>query len=187
MEDPGLKPQKPPPSAAPDMDKKRIALLTLCDLSKAFDSVSHNILLEKSLNTTVDKFWFDNYLSGRSHAVRVNDTVSTKTDVMYGVPQGSISDPILFNIYVNDLSSNFNNCTLVQYAGDTQFLHTGTLESLNNLISNAEHALKAARTYFLKNGLKLNAKKTQCIFLGTRQIIPKIPENTTLKFHENLY
>ncbi len=43
---------------------------------------------------------------------------------------------------------------------------------------------KTARTYFLKNSLKLNAKKTQCIFLGTRQIIPKTPENTTLKFHD---
>ncbi len=49
---------------------------------------------------------------------------------------------------------------------------------------NAEHTLKSARTYFLKNGLKLNAKKTKCIFLGKGQIILKIPENTTLKFHD---
>ncbi len=54
------------------------------------------------------------------------------------------------------------------------------------MISNAEHTLRSARTYSLKNGLKLNAKKTQCIFLGTRQIIPKIPENTTPIFHDTI-
>ncbi len=83
-----------------NMDDKRIALLTLCDLSKAFDIVSHNILLEKLLITTVDNFWFDSYLSGRSQSVRVNDTVSTKTDVLYGVPQGSILAPC-YSIYMS--------------------------------------------------------------------------------------
>ncbi len=81
-----------------NMDNKRIVLLTMCDLSKAFDSVSHNILLEKLLNTTVDKFWFDDYLSGRSQSFRVHDTVSSKPDASYDVPQGSILGPILFNI-----------------------------------------------------------------------------------------
>ncbi len=66
----------------------------------------------------------------------------------------------------------------------TQFLHTGTLESLNNLISIAEHAFNTARTYFLRNGLRLNAKKTQFLSRGTRQIISKIPYNTTIKFHD---
>ncbi len=64
----------------------------------------------------------------------------------------------------------------------THFLHTGTLTDLNELIRNAQNTLESARKYFLENGLKLNAKKTQCTFIGTRQIIPKIPENTTLTF-----
>ncbi len=59
-------------------------------------------------------------------------------------------------------------CTLIQYADDTQFLHTETLDGLNNLIPNAELTLKTERTHFLKNSLKLHAKKTQWIFLRTR-------------------
>ncbi len=77
------------------MDSKKVSLLTLCDLSKAFDSVNHSILLEKLENTDIDKFWFDDYLKGRSQSVRLNNTVSSKTTVRYGVPQGSILGPIL--------------------------------------------------------------------------------------------
>ncbi len=164
------------------MDKKQISLLTLCDLSKTFDSVSHNILLEKLRRTSIDNFWFDNYLRERSQSVRLNSTQTRKTNVTHGVPQGSVLGPILFNIYVNDISQHLDNCILVQYADDTQFLHTGTPADLNTLITDAQNTLEGARKYFLENGLKLNAKETQCIFLGTRQIIPKIPDNTTLTF-----
>ena len=82
------------------------------------------------------------------------------------------------------MPERLGNCLLVQYADDTQFLHTGTLEKLNNLISNAEYTLSKAREYFLRNGLMLNTNKTQCIFIGTRQLISKLPENITIKFHD---
>lgn len=84
------------------------------------------------------------------------------------------------------MSAYLNDCLLVQYADDTQFLHTGTVAELNTLIRNAQHTLDTARKYFLENGLKLNTKKTQCIFIGTRQLIPKIPVNTTLTFHNTI-
>ena len=154
------------------MDKKRISLLTLCDLSKAFHSVSHDILLEKLKKVAIDTFWFNDYLGDRSQSVRLNQTISSKAAIKFGVPQGSILGPILFNIYVNDLSDYVTNCHLVQYADDTQFIHTGTPSQLNLLISEAERTLHRAREYFLMNGLKLNTKKTQCIFIGTRQLIP---------------
>ncbi len=52
-----------------NMDSKKVSLLTLCDLSMAFDIVNHNILLEKLENIAIDKFWFDDYLRGRSQSV----------------------------------------------------------------------------------------------------------------------
>lgn len=168
-----------------NMDKKRISLLTLCDLSKAFDSVSHNILLQKCAKINVDTFWLENYLINRTQSIRLNNVMSSKLEVTYGVPQGSILGPILFNIYVNDLPEYFNDCLLVQYADDTQFLHTGTLQELANLINKSEITLNKAREYFLRNGLMLNPNKTQCIFIGTRQIISRIPANTTIRFDGN--
>ena len=165
------------------MNKKCISLLTLCDLSKAFDSVSHQILTEKLKMAAVDSFWFENYLSGRSQSVRLNNTVSTTASVQYGVPQGSILGPILFNLYVNDMSQYFKNCSLIQYADDTQFVHTGTIAELPTIVSETERTLNRAREYFLRNGLKLNTKKTQCIFIGTHQLFPKIPEHTTITLH----
>ncbi len=69
-----------------NMNKKQISLLLLCELSKAFDSVSHHILLEKLRHTSIDNFWFDDYLEERTQWVRLNSTHSRKINVTHGVP-----------------------------------------------------------------------------------------------------
>lgn len=89
-----------------NMDNKRISLQTLCDLSKAFNSINHQILIEKLKMATVYAFWFEDYLSKRS-VCKSQNTVSIKASIMCGVPQSSILGPILFNLYVN-MSSYFN-------------------------------------------------------------------------------
>lgn len=164
-----------------NIDKKQISLLTLCDLSKAFDSVNHTILLQKLHLVNVDAFWFSSYLNNRTQSVRINNTVSSRQAVPYGVPQGSILGPLLFNIYVNDMPKHITNCILVQYADDTQFLHSGNINNISSIISKTENTLKQVRKYFLENGLKLNTNKTQCLFLGTRQLLAHIPHNTTIR------
>ena len=116
------------------MDNKKVSLVTLCDLSKAFDNVSHDILLTKCLKCNVDPFWFESYLSNRTQSVRLNDTVSDKTSISYGVPQGSVLGPNLFNIYVNDLTSFLPNCEVIQYADDTQLILSSNIDNLKGLI-----------------------------------------------------
>ncbi len=122
------------------LDNRKISLLSLCDLSKAFDSVKHSFLFAKCLKLKIDSFWFSSYLMDRTQSVKINNTISGIHKVEYGVPQGSILGPILFNIFVSDFAEHTKNCLLVQYADDTQVLHTGT-------INEQPHLLKTLRTH----------------------------------------
>ncbi len=105
-----------------NMDEKKISLVTLGDLSKAFDRVNHKILLDKLSKVNVDSFWFKECLRGRPQEVKVNNTLSNIKQTTFGVPQGSLLGPILFTIFVNNLSETINDCEAVQYADDTQFI-----------------------------------------------------------------
>ncbi len=96
----------------------------------------------------------------------------------YGVPQGSILGPILFSIYVNDLAEKIDGCFLIQYVDDTQFLTADTIDNLNNFISKTEEAMRKIKLYIITNGLLLNPKETQCISIGNRQLLPRIPPET---------
>ena len=118
-------------------------------------------------------------------SVRLENNISKNKIISYGVPQGSILGPILFSICVNDLHAHVN-CFLIQYADDTQFLHSGTIDDLNKIIKDTENTHDKCRDYFLRNGLMFNPSRTQCILIGNRQLLSKIPSNTTINFNGNI-
>ncbi len=109
-------------------------------------------------------FWFGEYLRGRTQAVRVNNTLSNITQITFSVSQGFTLGPILFTIFVNDSSETINDCEVVQYADDIQFIPSGTLDSITH-ITQAQTTLTRALTYFNTNGQMLNSSKTQCLFV----------------------
>ena len=76
--------------------------------------------------------------------------------------------------------------TVVQYANATQFLHADRLSVLGTLITQTETSLLAIQKYFLRNGLMLNTKKTQCIFIGNNQLISQIPNDTVIWINDTI-
>ena len=164
-----------------NIDNNEISLLCLCDLSKAFDSVSHSILLDKLNLHHIDSFWFKDYLSNRTQSVKVNKFISSKLNVEYGVPQGSVLGPLLFNIFINDLNTIAGQSLLVQFADDAQFLLSSKMQNIDHLINQAEETIERANRYFSENGLKVNSDKTQFIFIGSRNHIHQLPNNLNIR------
>jgi len=165
------------------IDSGHISLLILLDLSKAFDSINHKLLLEKLRNLQIDTFWFENYLLDRTQSVRVNNSMSTKKEIKFGVPQGSILGPILFSIFVNDLPSSVTHGMVTMYADDTQLLYTCQPHQLNEIKALAENDLSSLTRWYNSNGLKVNANKTQAILISSKASPKSMPPDFCINFN----
>ena len=109
------------------MDTSKFAIGIFLDLSKAFVTVNHSILISKLNRYGLDNIalnWFKNYLSNRQQYVSLNGYSSTKSRIIHGVPQGSILGPLLFLIYINDLAMSCKHLFPVLFADDTNLIAT---------------------------------------------------------------
>ena len=167
------------------MDANEIPLNVYIDLSKAFDSLNHKILLSKLKFYGVTGLSLDllySYLSNRKQCTLYNSTFSDFIGIKQGVPQGSILGPLLFSIYINDLPSSSNLFDFLMYADDTTLFCS--IDKLNrndrNIVIN-EHLDKVS-TWMKSNKLVLNSKKTKyMLFHKHNKIVPTLE----LKINDN--
>ena len=136
------------------------------------------LLLDKLEQYGVSSSWFRSYLSCRSQLIRGGS--STSLPLTHGVPQGSIVGPILFLIFVNDLSCFLPHGRIVSYADDTQILDSAPSNpsQLQGLKSRAEDNLQCLQQWFSANSLKMNAGKTCFTLFGTPNSVEKASEFT---------
>jgi len=158
------------------------------DLTKAFDLVNHNILLDKlSLYLKNDAVlaFFSSYLAHRTQCVYLNGMYSSCRKVKTGVPQGSILGPLLFCIYINDLPLHITDpevhCDM--FADDT-ILHSSS-RNLNTIQGRLQKSLSEVDMWCRSNAMVINPSKTKCMLLTTRQKKQRNPLRLQLDLSEN--
>ena len=150
------------------LSKRNHIIALFMDLSKAFDTIDHNILLHKLYNYGIRGVawsWIKSYLSNRQQFVSINDIKSPLSFLNCGVPQGSILGPLLFLIYINDIVNSSPILSFILYADDTNILLSH--RNLDELISIMNLELKNVSSWFKCNKLSLNISKTHFIHFQT--------------------
>ena len=167
------------------LDDGKISLLASLDLSAAFDTIDHNILLHRlkhdfGLSGTVLD-WFSSNLSGRIQSVSVHSHTSVPASVSCGVPQGSVLGPILFVLYTTPLSTVIERHSILHhsYADDTQLQNSATPDRLPNLIDSMRLCIDDIKDWMTDNKLKLNDDKTEVMIISSSRMSTalSIPES----------
>ena len=143
------------------LNNRQIAIAIFIDLTKAFDTVNHNILLKKLSLYGIRGLplkLLDSYLQNRTQTVIINNVPSSKKIVNVGVPQGSILGPLLFLLYINNLSQISDSSRSLLFADDTTICFRGP--NMVNLVSLVNSELEKLVGWANANRLTINLNKT---------------------------
>ena len=171
------------------MDSKKVSIMVLLDMSKAFDSIRHDILLSKLQNLDFSQGaldWFQSYLSNRQQCVRIGDAVSKVLPLEFGVPQGSILGPVLFTIYVNDLLSVPKRCLSASYVDDCKLYLSFSPAELPTSILALNEDLTRISQWCCKNSLLINPDKTKVLAVGLPQLLKKLSSFSITLFDKEI-
>ena len=148
------------------INKKKHSLAIFCNLKKAFDCCDHTILLSKLEKYGIrgsELLWFKSYLTDRKQFFALNSKSSLLTEVLLGVPQGSILGPLLFLLYINDLPLASKLFALL-FADDTTLLALSN--SVESLVEFVNIEFKKICDFFRTNKLMLHLDKTKILFFS---------------------
>ena len=166
------------------IDRKQISALVLLDMSAAFDTVDHEILLSRLHNnfgisgSALDLI--TSYLSDRTHSVLVNSHICDSCHVSTGVPQGSVLGPLLFSLYTTPLTYLLSESSLPfhLYADDTQSYISFTSDESIFALNLLSTMLNKVHAWLSCNRLSLNPAKTEFLIIGSRQQRSKLAFNS---------
>ena len=164
------------------LDNNKTVCGIFVDLQKAFDTVNHEILLEKLQYYGVRGMtneWFKSYLTNRKQFVSINGYDSDVKELRHGVPQGSVLGPLLFLLYINDLHFAIKHSNVYHFADDTNLLHIN--ESFKKSQKYLNFDLKYLHKWLLANKISLNCNKTELIFFHKPR--SKLPEKHKIKLN----
>ena len=167
------------------MDKKDSTIGVFIDLKKAFDTVDHSILIKKLDHYGIRGLastWIQNYLYNRKQYVAVSGLNSHMLPIACGVPQGSILGPILFILYINDMSRVSDQLKFIIFADDTNIFHSSP--NLDTAASLMNRELEKLNTWFKVNKLSLNIKKTNYMLFGSNSKKKQKPINIVIDNQE---
>ena len=166
------------------LDQGGAAILVLLDLSAAFDTIDHSILLSRMESVLGVKGsalqWFKSYLLGRKQRIKINDDFSENQEILWSVPQGSVLGALLFLIYIIPLAQLIRSYGLNNhgYADDTQLCLSFKKTSDNAIVKceilNLEKCLCDISVWMSQNKLKLNNDKTEIILFGSKKHLAEL-------------
>ena len=152
------------------MDLGKYVGTVFVDLKKAFDTVDHNILLQKlnhyGVQEQLDLKWFESYLSNRKQFTRIDGVDSSIQKINIGVPQGSCLGPLLFLVYINDLSYSVKYAKVSIYAAYTSLALQS--ENISQLTAALNDDLRNLHLWLKGKKVSLNVAKTQSLLISTR-------------------
>ena len=155
-----------------EIDRKLTPVNIYIDLSKAFDTLNFDILLYRLHYygvTDIALKLVKSYMSNRKQYVKYNVNESGFKEIKTGVPQGSILGPLLFSIYINDLSTISNTFKFIMYADDTTIYFNTEDFPKDNLAKHITNGLDKVDVWLKHNKLSLNVEKTKCMTFHTCQ------------------
>lgn len=157
------------------------------DFSKAFELINHQILLKKMKNMGIEDDtleWFRDYLSLRKIIVKINSTYSDMLTTSTGIPTGSLLGPLLYLLYVNDMTEYVQSKTrILQYADDTVMISSAF--NRNIALQNLQTDLNRLQTWAHDNKLVINGEKTK--LMNIKSTGPREIANLTFHDHECLH
>ena len=163
-------------------DKRGQSGVLLTDLSKAFDCLNHDLLIAKLRAYGFDNnslYLIHNYLTNRFQRVRINSNYSSWSEILTGVPQGSILGPLIFNIYLNDFFFFCEGSDIANFADDNSPYAVG--DDIESVISQLEYDAKLLLQWVCDNALKANPDKFHLVTSVSSENICIYADNYEIK------